>query len=124
MGALMRCSRCGYEAVAVVYHRGPEGRWYRRGERDPVCGRHLIALQTYWQAEVQDLPPETQRAAVLRVLTGIGPSTASEVAEVIGLEGGITAGVPGTLYKLWIAESVSREKSAGVRAVWIYEVGR
>mgnify|MGYP003140714596 CR=1 FL=1 len=113
----MRCRFCQADAVAVVRHRGPEGRWYLRADKDPTCGDHLIRLRNYWGAEVFEVPPETAREACLRALREIQPASAAQVAEVLGRD---RAAVWNALYRLWIDGTARRHKIQG--RPWIYSL--
>ena len=114
----MRCKYCSYEAVSIVTHRGPEGRWYAREARDPLCKLHRIRLMGYWGATSKPAPPETGRDACLRILRTAGPQSASEVAEAVAAEGGVPSSVAGALYRLWIAGKVQRRKTRGSPGRW------
>ena len=99
-------------------HRGPEGRYYAREDRDPVCKLHQIRLMGYWGATAKPAPPETVREACVRILRAMGPLSASEVAESVAAEGGVPSSVPGSLYQLYLSEKLTRKKTRGRPGRW------
>ena len=114
----MRCKFCAYEAVAAVRHWGPEGRWFRREELDPVCATHKIRLAGYFGATIEAVPRESVRAACLRILGEIREGTASEIAEILRDEGGVSRSVSSALYQLYLREKVHRKKTNGYPGNW------
>ena len=126
----MRCTYCGLAAVGIVAHRGPDGRSYRDEIRDPVCATHRIRLDGYWESEREDLPPETLRDAIRRILTEKSSAPAREISDILHFEG---AGwspntIWTTLQKEWVRGTLDRKKSRGspgrwtARSVWWYSL--